>query len=248
MTVLRVEDGDVSTDDSVASSRTPTGRELRDGYLEDIQDLTFGLVRARGSSLYIGPFELLRFGPATVTDHAVEWPIAGGIMARAPGGRFRIEAAGGRLVASMERYRPSIPLPLYALTQLPIHHLLTRLHLLRVRGREPAPGVTATRRDRFRAAAVDVAVCATLAGVTGARPRLRTLLGIAAIYHVACWSISGRTLGAMVVGQRVVAADGSRPTITQSAFRLLALPLSWLTDRPVHDHLAGTEVVVDPPS
>jgi uncharacterized RDD family membrane protein YckC len=97
----------------------------------------------------------------------------------------------------------------------------------------------------MRAAAVDVAFCLTLAGLAGKRRRLPALLGIAAAYHVACWSTSGRTLGGMVVGQRVVATDGSRPTVMQSAVRLLALPLSWVTRRAIHDELAGTDVIAD---
>ena len=248
MTVMQVEDGQVSTQDSVASPRTPTGRELHDGYLRDLQDLTFGLVRGRAGSIYVGPLELLRFGPATVTDSAVDWPIEGGITARAPGGHFRIEAAGGRLIASMDRYRPRLPLPVYAVTQLPVHHLLTRLHLLRVRGREPAPGIPARSSDRRRAAAVDVAFCMTLTGLAGRRLRFGTLLGVAAAYHVACWSISGRTLGGLVMGLRVVAVDGSRPTFTQSTIRLLLLPISWIGNRRIHDELAGTDVVVDSPT
>jgi uncharacterized RDD family membrane protein YckC len=245
MTVVHVKDGQVSTQDSVAISRELTGGELRDGYLHDIQDLTLGLVHARGSSLYLGPVELLRFGPATVTAAAVEWPIEGGITTRAPGGTFRIEAARGRVSASVDGYRPRLPLPLYGLSQLPIHQLLIRLYLLRVRGREPAPGVTAAPEDRIRAAAVDIAFCLTLAGLAGRRRRLPMLLGVAAAYHIACWSTSGRTLGGLVMRQRVVAVDGSRPTVMQSAFRLLALPLAWLARRPVHDELAGTEVITD---
>jgi hypothetical protein len=245
MTVHRVTEGQVSMEDSVASPRTTTGAQLRDAYLHDIHALTLGLVHVRGSSLYVGPLELLRFGPAEVTHFAVEWPIEGGITARAPGGRFRIEAARGRLVASVDGYRQRIPLPLYALTQLPIHHVVTRLHLLRVRGREPAPGVAAASSDRLRSAAVDIAFCATLAGLVGKRPSLRMLLGIAAAYHVASWSISGRTLGGLVVGQRVVAVDGSRPSVGQSVVRLLAVPLALITKRPVHDELAGTDVIVD---
>jgi hypothetical protein len=245
MTLMQVNGGEVSTHDSVAISQKPTGGELRDRYLHDIQDLTLGLVRTRGNSLYLGPVELLRFGLAAVTSSAVEWPIEGGITARAPGGSFRIEAAGGRVTASVDGYRPRLPLPLYAVSQLPVHHLLTRLYLLRVRGREPAPGTAAAPRDRRRAAAVDVAFCFMLAGIAGKRRRLPLLLGIAAAYHVACWSTSGRTLGGLVVGQRVVAVDGSRPTVMQSAYRLLALPLAWVTRRPIHDELAGTEVIVD---
>jgi hypothetical protein len=247
MTVLRVTDGQVSVEDSAAGARAVSGSELRDAYLEGIQVLTHGLVRARGLSLFLGPVELLRFGEAKVTRSAVEWPIEGGMMARAAGGHLRIESSRNGLVASVEGYRPVLPLPLYAVTQLPIHHVLMRLLLLRVRGREPIPSATATIRDRSRAAAVDVAFCITLASLFGRRARPRVLLGIAAAYHVACWSISGRTLGGLVVGQRVIAVDGSRPTVGQSMVRLVTLPLGWLRG-PIHDELAGTEVVVDRPT
>src|SRR5258706_4383022 len=104
MTVVRLSDGQVWTEDSVAIARSPTGRDLRDGYLDGIGDLTLGLVRAHASALYLGPVELLRFGAATVTESGVEWPIEGGITTRAPGGSFRIEASGGRLVASVDGY------------------------------------------------------------------------------------------------------------------------------------------------
>jgi uncharacterized RDD family membrane protein YckC len=144
----------------------------------------------------------------------------------------------------VDGYRPLLPLPLYALTQLPIHHLLTRLLLLRVRGREPAPGVAAPPRERFRAAAVDLAFCATLAGLAGRR-KVSVVLGVAAIYHVACWSIWGQTLGGVVMRQRVVAVDGSPPSVEQSVVRLLALPFAWARRRPVHDEISGTEVVLD---
>ena len=224
---------------------------LHDAYLHDIQVLTFGLVRVRGRSLYVGPLELLRFGPAEVTRHSVEWPIDGGIIARAPGGRLRIESAPGRLQALVDGYRPLLPLPLYVIMQLPIHHLFTRLLLLRVRGREPAPGVAATSQARLSAAAVDLAFCATLAGFAGRaqgalsiRRKVSVLLGVAAVYHVACWSIWGRTLGGAVMKQRVVAVDGSRPTIEQSIVRLLALPVALARGRRAHDEIAGTEVVV----
>jgi hypothetical protein len=245
MTVLRVADGRVAVEDSVATERAPTGSELRDGYLEDVQKLSAGLIRVRGSVLHVGPFELLRFGGAKVTRHAVEWPIEGGIAARLPGGRFRIESDGGRLVASVEGYSPLLPLPLYRVTQLPIHHLLIRLHLLRVRGREPLPGVAASPQDRWRAAMVDLALCVALTGVIGKRPRVRALLGVAAAYHVTCWSTSGRTLGGLVMRQRVVSLDGSRPTIGQSLVRLLALPFGWARGRPVQDDAARTTVVKD---
>src|SRR5258708_23853071 len=101
MTVVHVKDGEVSTQDSVAISQKLTGKELRDGYLHDIQGLTLGLVRARGSSLYLGPLELLRFGRATVTASAVEWPIEGGLMGRGGGGAFRVGGGGGRGMGSV---------------------------------------------------------------------------------------------------------------------------------------------------
>ena len=245
MTVVRFTDGLVSVDVSIARAHAVPGTRLRDAYLEDIRRLTLGLGWAKGDSLYLGPLELLRFGRPKVTRNAVEWPIEGGIAARRAGGTFRIESARGRLVASVEGYRPLLPLPLYAVTQLPVHRLITRLYLLRVRGREPAPGIPAERRDRLRAAAVDLAFCATLAGLTGRRRKLHVVLGVAAAYHVACWSISGRTLGGLVVRQRVVAVDGSRPSIGQSVVRLLASPIAWALRRPIHDEVAGTDVITD---
>jgi hypothetical protein len=245
MTVARMTEGIVAIQDSVAFSGPVTGIALRDGFLQDIARITLGLVGVRGNALVLGPLELLRFGQPVVRRSAVEWPIDGGLLAAGPGGSLRIEAARGRLAASVDGYRPSLPRPLYALTQLPLHHLLTRVHLLRVRGREPAAGAAAASQDRLLAAAIDVGLCAGLAALTGRRPRLRLLLGITAAYHVACWSISGRTLGGLVMGQRVVAIDGSPPSIGQSVIRLLTLPASWVRKRPDHDQIALTDVVKD---
>ena len=90
---------------------------------------------------------------------------------------------------------------------------------------------------------VDVAFCTVLTGVISKRPRLSLFVGIAAAYHVTCWSTSGRTLGGLVMRQRVVAVDGSRPTVGQSLVRLLALPFAWARGRPVHDGAASTEVI-----
>ena len=100
--MLQWGDGQVSTQDSVQIARAPNGRYLRDSYLSGIQELTFGLVRARGTSLYVGPLELLRFGPAVVTESAVDWPIDGGLLARGPGGHLKFEVLGRRLVASVD--------------------------------------------------------------------------------------------------------------------------------------------------
>lgn len=243
MPVTRWDGERVHVEDSVAVSRGVTGAALRDGFLKDITPLTLGLVHARGSSLYLGPIELLRFGRAHVTRNRVEWPIEGGLFARAPGGHLRIEAARGRVAATVEGYRPFLPRPFYTVTQLPVHHLVTRLHLLRVRGRQPAPGVPAEPTKRIAAAAIDIGFCAALAAASGRRRRAPALLGIAITYHVACWSFSGRTLGGMVMGQRLVSVDGSRPTVGQALLRLAALPLSALRLRAIHDEVAGTDVV-----
>jgi hypothetical protein len=223
--------------------RPARGPLLRESFLPGISALTMGLVRAGVGSLSLGPVELLRFGPAKVSSTAVEWPIEGGLLTRARGGSWRLESSGGRLVASVSGYRPRLPAAVYSVTQLPLHHLLTRLYLLRVRGRDPAPGVTATSSNRRRAAAVDLAFCLTLAGVAGRRRRMRTLVGIAAVYHVTCWSLTGRTLGGLVMRQRVVAVDGSRLSPAQALLRLLALPVSWIRSRPDHDEIASTDVI-----
>lgn len=223
-----------------------TGRRLSDSFWADIQELTLGLVRGRDNSLWLGPLELLRFGLAKVTRTGVEWPIEGGLAARAPGGRLRFEAVDGRLVASVEDYQPLLPRALYVLTQLPVHHLWTRLHLLRVRGRQPAPGVPAGPGRRFGAAAIDAGVCLALAAVIGRHRRgIPVLFAIAAGYHVACWSLSGRTLGGAVMRQRVVALDGSGVSPGQAIVRLALLPVSVVLWRNVPDEIAGTEVIAD---
>jgi hypothetical protein len=243
--MTRWEGGRVEVEDSVAMSRGVTGAGLRDGFLKDIRPLTLELVRARGNSLYLGPIELLRFGRARVTRNRAEWPIEGGLFARAPGGHLRIEAVGGRVAATVEGYRPLLPRPLYLVTQLPLHHLVTRLHLLRVRGRRPAPGVPAEPTKRLAAAAIDIGLCAVLAAAVGRRRPVPALLGIATAYHVACWSISGRTVGGILMGQRVVSVDGSRPTLGQALVRLAVLPVSALRLRAIHDDVAGTDVVAN---
>ena len=233
----------MSVEDSVDMARPPAGRLLRDSFLPGISAVTLGLVHAGDSAFQVGPFELLRFGAPKVGRTGVEWPIEGGLLARAPGGTLRLHASGSRLVASVDGYRPRLPGPVYAVTQLPIHHLLTRLYLLRLCGRDPAPGVSAPSSDRMRAAAVDLAFCAALAGVTGRRRRLRALLGIAIVYHVTCWSLSGRTLGGLVMRQRVVSLDGSPPSPAQALLRFIALPISWIRGRPDHDEIACTDVI-----
>lgn len=244
--MVTFDDGLVSTRDSVAVAVAPSGAQLRDAYVEALPAVTLGLVAIRDDSVVLGPVVLLRFGRPKVTPHAVEWPIEGGLLARRPGGRWRIGAANGRVEATVTGYTPRLPRPIYRLTHLQVHLLFTRLYLLRVRGREPAPGTRATSDDRVKAATVDVAFCLTLGRLTGRRRRLRRTLALATIYHVACWSIGGRTLGGLVMRQRVVAVDGSRLTPTQALLRLVLLPASWIMRLPLHDQLAATDVITDP--
>ena len=240
---MRWAEGRVEVDDSVEMSRRISGQVLRDGFLNDIRPLTLGLVRARGNSLRLGSIELLRLGKPTTSSTQVEWPIEGGLAAAGAGGSLRIEATGSRLVASVTGYRPRLPGVLYALTQLPIHHLVTRLHLLRVRGRRPAAGVAVSHRRRVAAAAIDVGLFAAVAAWCGRGRRLSVLLGTIAVYHVVCWSVPGRTVGGLLLRQRVVAVDGSRPSAGQALLRLLALPLAAVRRRATHDEIACTDVV-----
>ena len=220
-----------------------TGKTMRDSFPADMEALTFGLIRVDDNALRLGPLELIRFGRPRITRTSVQWPIEGGLLARSPGGHLRIELIDDRLVESLDGYRPILPRPIYALTQVPIHHLLTRLHLLRVRGRRPEPGPPADRSRRIAAAAIDAGLCMSMAAIIGRRRRLPALLGIAAGYHVACWSLSGVTLGGAVMKQRVVAVDGSKVSIGQALVRLALLPLAAVRMRDVHDDIAGTEVI-----
>jgi hypothetical protein len=240
---MRWVDGRVAVEDSVAMPNLVTGKTLRDSFWADVPSLTLGLVRAQDNSLLVGPLELLRFGPANVTRNSVQWPIEGGLLARGPSGHLRIEALSGRVVSSLEGYRPRLPRVLYALTQLPVHHLWTRLHLLRVRGRKPAQGRQADPAMRLAAAAIDSAFCIAVTAVIGRRRRIPALFGVFAGYHVACWTLSGRTLGGALMRQRVVAVDGSGLSAGQAMVRLASLPLAAVLRRNVHDEIAGTDVI-----
>lgn len=236
----------VSTADSIAvPAPPPSGAQLRDEFSAAIRALTFGLVRLRGNSLALGPIELIRFGPPTVTSTSVEWPIDGGLLSARKGGTWRIGTSDRLVEAALSGWTSRLPRLVYAATQLQVHLLFTRLYLLRVRGRAaPAQREWASRRERRQAAAIDLALCLMLVDLTRPR-RLRRLLGVAAAYHVACWSTTGRTLGGLVMRQRVVAVDGSRLTPTQAMLRLVLAPASWITGRPLHDELAASDVIKD---
>ncbi|MGH7904841.1 MAG: hypothetical protein ACREPA_12060 [Candidatus Dormibacteraceae bacterium] len=166
------------------------------------------------------------------------------MLARGPGGWLGFAWRREELVGTVEGYRPAVPEPIYSLAQLRAHHLLTRLFLLHLRGRSPAPGPAAGPSLRIGAAVADVALCLTLSRVL--RLRSRGSLILTAGYHLAGWSLAGRTPAGAATGQRVVAVDGSRMTPGQAAIRLAACPFAWVTRRGLHDEVAETEVVGNP--
>ena len=240
---MRWAEGRVSVEDSIEAPRPASGQWLHDHFFEGISAQTCGLIQFRFERLWLGPLTLLEFGEPVVSDHEVSWPIEGGLLAAAPGGYFTIRGDAGRLTARISGYRPSLPRELYALTQLKVHHGLVRLQLLQLRGRSPAAGIPAAPLHRGIAAAIDIGLCAALAVTLARRRRLTAAAGIAIGYHVACWSIGGRTIGGYAMGQRVVSVDGSRPTIVQSLLRLAALPFAAIQLRAVHDEVAATDVI-----
>lgn len=203
--------------DSVRAPRKPDRSLLRNRFFADASRWSLGLVRGRPWTLSIGPFEVLRFGEPRPTPGGWTWPIAGGLLARAPGGALTVEWAGGELSARVEDYRPLLPAPLYRLLQVPVHHLTTRLFLLRLRGASPAPGRPPAPDQRALATLIDGAACLLLS-----RLRPRRALVVAAAYHIGFWALFGRTPGELAVGIRLVALDGSKVTAAQAAVRLVA--------------------------
>ena len=242
---MRWVGGQVWVEDSVEAPRPPEAALLRDGFMRDTAALTFGIVSERDGALVAGPVELVRFGAPQTGASGVAWPIEGGVLAAQPGGRLRVFVEGGRLVARLEGYRPALPRPVYAATQLLVHHALVRLVLLRLRGRRPAAGVPADVTRRLAAGAIDVALCGALALIVARRRRLRAFAAITSGYHVAAWSVSGRTVGGALMRQRVVAVDGSRVTPVQAVLRLIAAPFAAFRLRGVHDEVAATDVIAE---
>ena len=245
MNDMRWMDGEVTVEDRVQSARVVSGEALRDGFFDAAATLSLGLIRMSGGSLHVGPLEVLRFDLPATTSHSVSWPIDGGLLAGAPGGYLEVRSTDSQIVARVEGYRPRLPKPVYMVTQLPFHHALTRLQLLRLRGRKPAPGVPADVSARLAAGAIDAGICAGIALMAAHRRRARAFLAITAGYHVAAWAASGWTIGGAIMRQRVVSIDGSRPSFGQAVLRFAALPLAAFRLRAVHDALASTDVITD---
>lgn len=82
--------------------------------------------------------------------------------------------------------------------------------------------------------------------------------GLTVLYELYCAGMAGQTFGMKVVGIRVIASKGRPPGAVRGVVRVLALAISvlpgglgWLwalfdrEHRALHDHLAGTYVILD---
>jgi hypothetical protein len=221
-----------------------SGRDrLRDAFFADVGAVTFGAIRGERWRLRLGPLTLLAFGDPEFDGEAWTWPITGGLLARRPGGSLRCGWRDGELIADVDGYLPRLPALAYRAMQRPVHDVLTRRFLLRLRGRTPAPAPPAGPAQRLMTASLDLALCAGVAAAVSRRRPMCAFLVLAAGYHVTSWTLGGRTLGGALTGQRVVSVDGSPVAAWQALVRLAALPSALLTLRAVHDEAAGTEVV-----
>lgn len=233
--------------DAVEAPLTPPMAHLREGVFGTAARALFGLVQFRNERFRLGPLTLLSFGEPRAEHDAWVWPITGGLLARRPGGTVRIAWTGGRLLCEVAGYQPLVPEPLYRWTQLPFHHEITHIGLLRLRGRTPTAGMPAEPWRRLLAAALDVAAAASLGvSVRPAHPVTRaTLFGLGLVAgQLVVPALTGSTPGGSLVGVRIVGADGSPARPAQLLLRLLAMPGSVRGLRDRHDELAGTEIVL----
>jgi hypothetical protein len=233
----------VHAEDRAAAPLEPDRERMRDSFFSAIRGLTLGLVRGERWRISLGPLTLHEFGEPEPRDGGWTWAIGGGLLGARPGGTLTYRWHEGCLEGIVDGYWPALPRPIYRLTQLPVHHLVTRLFLLELRGRVPPPGIPGGPAQRLTAAALDVALCA---GVTLLFPRdrrARVFAGLAAGYHLAAWTLAGQTLGGRLLGLRVVSVDGGVVNPVQGVVRLLALPVSLLLLGAEHDRLALTDVI-----
>jgi hypothetical protein len=233
----------VHREDRVLAPAPPPPNRLRDAYFADVCRVTLGLVRGQRWRLKLGPLTLLAFGDPVFDRSAWTWSIAGGLLARRPGGSLTYGWRDGELVAVVDGYRPRLPALGYRMAQAPVHRLVMRRFLLRLRGRAPAAGAPAGPAQRLLTASLDLALCAGVTAALRPRRRLLTFAAVAATYHVACWTATGRTAAALLTGQRVVSVDGSGVALWQALVRLAALPLAARALRAVHDEAAETDVI-----
>lgn len=233
----------VHVEDRLPAPLRPPALRTPDTFFHWLARWTLGLVQGERWRLRMGPLTLLDFGPPCEQSEGWTWPIRDGLLARHGGGSLRIEWRDGELVATVDGYAPRLPHLLYRALQLPVHHFLTRLFLLHLRGRVPPPGVPAGPAQRLVAAWLDLGICATATLLVARRRRSATFAGLAIAYHVAAWTTTGKTLGGAALGLRLVSVDGGRVSPVQAAARLALLPVALARFRAVHDEVAATEVV-----
>ena len=184
---------------------------------------------------------MLRFQEPRPVAGGWSWEIAGGLLAKRPGGSLTFRWDAGRLTGRVDGYAPRLPWLVYVLFQLRLHHAVTRLFLLQLRGRLPPPGVPAEPALRLVAGAADVCLCFAVSQLAGRR-RLLAFPAVAAVYHYLSWT-RGWSLASKLLRMELRSVDGSRVGTGQAIVRMLWLPASLLRLRALHDEAAGTEVV-----
>lgn len=221
--------------DEVGCPAPVPAARLQETFTRSLAALTLGLVSGRPDGFYLGPLPLITLGEARPEGASgVRWPVTGGLLSRRPGGWVGFDWSEGRLAGYVTGWTPALPRLLYAALQKPVHHELTRLYLLGLRGRDPLPGPAAPRDQRRLALAIDLGLCLAVS-----RGRPGRFAGAALAYHAVAWTVWGQTAGGALLGQRLVAVDGSRVSPGQALARLLNLPFGSRRQ----DDAAGTAVV-----
>lgn len=215
------------TVDRVWSPSPPPAELLLEANFGLIGRATLGLVRGSHWRLRLGPLRLLEFDSPIAVEGGYSWRITGGQLARHPGGCLRIRWLGGQIVHEVEAFAPRLPGPVYRLTQLPLHHLVTRLILLRITT-APRPGPPPSVGALAGAGLLDAGVSAIATLGLPGRWRIALLPVIWILYTTVAWAGFGRTGGQRLLGIRLLARDGSRPTPAQAVIRMLALPYRCL--------------------
>jgi len=240
----------IHLEDRVCAPTRPPQTVLRDAFFHDVGRLTLGLVQGERWRLRLGPITLIAFGEPTFEAGSWTWPITGGWLARQPGGSLSYGWRDGQLVGLLHGYQPRLPWPLYSAAQRPVHRVVTRRFLLGLRGRTPSPGVPAGTVQRMASAGLDFLLCLGMTALVRPRRRKGSLPGslmtagaVTSVYHVSCWLLGGRTVGAVVTGQRLVSVDGGRVAPWQALLRLTTWPVALWLRRAAHDEMAATEVV-----
>jgi hypothetical protein len=132
---------------ALAAAPLPWLRAFGDGYLRFLDELPLLALARHGDGAAVGPalaprrLSLLRFAApylaAARGGRELRYPIVGGLMARAAGGHIAFgvapEGARARVWVDVLAYQPRLGLgPLYLLTQVQLHRLITLAYLRRV--------------------------------------------------------------------------------------------------------------------